>query len=459
MRIPVYERKSFYQAPSVTSESTAPRRLREAYQTKAEKIAPAVGKVLNTLSEIKTKNSQPILSIKKVAEQNSPSAKDGGETIEQRKELLDFVRQKTRENGSVQQEDLTSFAISHFGNVEQKESLARDFSVLYHVAEEEKKNRHKSEKMRQAFEQVDHAYEISGLIGSPSALGAYLDKEQELYSRHLQEAGISEEEAQNAARDFRQEAIARNIRTALSNKNWNEAVGILAAHKDSLSPKRRQEAEAQARFGFAVGKGEYLWQISQREKTLHTEEELQTWVQKKLEKDDPDTRRTALGVFNKALEAQRVERLKKQSEFFKKLTDENEDVFSLIYHQTDLSEEKTARVQRGILKEKNGPSESDPTVFNRLFAEGRQAELFTAFDKGQLCARDYFLLEAQRSEREAGGENRQNYLLGLNIKKWCQKNGFSEDETTRLAYQVFSSSADSRQRLNIWADIKKQLKD
>ena len=229
MRIPVYERKSFYQTPSVSSESTAPRRLREAYQTKAEKIAPAVGKVLNTLSEIKTKNSQPILSIKK-AEQNSPSAKEEGKTIEQRKELLDFVRQKTRENGSVQQEDLSSFAISHFGNMEQKESLARDFSVLYHVAEEEKKNRHKSEKMRQAFEQADHAYEISGLIGSPSALGAYLDKEQELYSRHLQEAGISEEEAQNAARDFRQEAIARNIRTALSNKNWIATISAYLAY-------------------------------------------------------------------------------------------------------------------------------------------------------------------------------------------------------------------------------------
>jgi len=497
--VPKYTKQVFIQTPSVALSAPNPARLEGAYEnnlTRAGKILPGVlelaGKLAPglTLPGKKKKSAAADLpqsggnaaQTSGAAVTAAPSVREenGGQTrlvsqtsarraqdgeLALRGELINVVRDKIRQNGTVSVSELDDFAVKNFTPENANGTAGADYWVMRRAARETEISAAREALRQNAQTEENLLRGVGALASSPEELKEYLSVQLSSYRRRLADGGLDEKSVRNAVRQARRKTVEANIARSLAAGDWASASGTLEQFGADLPDSVRSLCADKTRASFARFQAQKLW----RQGLLETGENLAeaaAWARSHANEPDAQLRQMIGETLDGLERRARGERHVRAAKILEQAARSSaEDALTLLDAQTDLEGEEWDLLRRAAENfsggaenagaERPGVERTDAESFTRLYFSGTHRETARAFKRGKISARDYFRLEASRHRRESGAAGTAEELLCRGIAVWMQKKGFSAQDACRAQYAALSS--DTSDKAAAWKEIKNWL--
>lgn len=374
-----------------------------------------------------------------------------------RRQLAQKIQQQVAKTGTVSGDFLDQFATSHLDKSAADTPAAWDYAALRHSAQQEEQKQQHQQQLARLDEEATWTKQVGVLTANNAALESYLALQLPVYQQHLQQSGIGEKQAAQAANQLRSQTIAQHISRSLSGGDWQTAGQVLAAQGAHLSDEVRQRCQQQVRQSFVHDQALHLWQRAWQEAGS----------------DIALAKQQAMANVSQTEEALRqpimeqIHRLAEQQQ--RRLAAERADVFAqlagadtlqtqqrLLAAQTVLDNSQLAAANQALQTQQQPANTTQQEWFMRhYFQDNTDAE--KALSKGWCTARDYFRLKSAQQARQSGEDFPAQQWLCRGIETWMNKQGFQSQDITRVSYAVLCSANDQAGRLECWQQIKKLL--
>ncbi len=458
--IPTYRRQERYRAPQVDASAPAPRRMKQAYENAWQEGSEAGQAALTFLQNTPSPHLQKSSSRSAASPQASsaqgqqnPSNPAQEQDGLLRAQLLQTVRQKMAENGSVRPEELDEFAAAHFPADGTETPAVRDYVMLRAAAQADRQTAQRQEKWEQAQTEEKWVSGIGALAPSAAALEEYLSAQMPSVQSRLQAAGVEGEALRKQTARLQAQTAAQCVRQALLNRQPAAAAEVFSKYEAQWSERQRNACAEKIRFSAGAERAQRLWNASLTE-TDGTPQARGRWAEEQLSEEKNTELKTTAGQALASLRAEAEAELNtRQAQLYRALAaaPNAQEAQNLLDGQDVLDASQTAQARRAVQERR---ACSDAEKFNQLYFSESEKELSRAFEKGQLSARDYCLLQAVRHERAAGQDERETRLLCQSMDYWQQKKGLSPQQAQAVQYAVLSVSGGAEERREAWKQAK-----
>ncbi len=475
--IPTYRRRERYQAPGVQTAASAPRRLEQAYENTLQEFGSFSRQALEYLQPKQEKEEKKGRSSAGSAEgkrsrsapfwqptENSSGAQEArswqaDEDLQIRTELADSVRQSVSEGRSVQPAELDQFAAQRFTPEQADTPAARDYLMLRRAAQEEQDLQARGQNLRAARQEENLVKTVGATAASAPVLEAYLSAQLPSLAQRLRENGADQKTLERQLSSVRAQTASENIRRSVAAGNYTAAQGVLDRYEKDMNPRQQAECREKIRLSAAAEYAGALWAHAELE-TDGSPEHCEEWALKQLKEDAPADLKTAVQE-NLSLQRAAAQRRQHQAQaqaYRAVAAAPAGSARAALHAREGLSSARLSLAHRAAQQTDSGVCVSTrPETFNTLYFSGTEKEIDRAYEKNQLSARDYCVLQAVWHERAAGVKNDESRFLARGIENWSQKNKLSAQETAEIKYTVLSAEGGTENQLAAWQRLKTLL--
>lgn len=371
-------------------------------------------------------------------------------------------------NGKSGVEGLDAYAAKAWNdlgaNGQERELFAQDYAVLRRELASMEESRAAAQYKQNWEDNARFSGRMASVIRTPQAFGAYLDDHATRLEREAEELGL---DGSAAAQQFKENAVAQNVETALAAGEPASARAVYRAHGEILPPDRRDVLEEKMRCAEAQDAGYALWKRAAEELDDPSEENVRRFAldETRGEEKSFQTRTAAYATWCARREERQKARL--QSESFRRLREaENPEGAARAlwsgYAQDAADVERKRKAVQRVFSEPCRAS--DPFAFNRLHGQLQAGELNQKtldkyFNEGSVSGRDYLLLNERLSARQSGQTDEEENLLRLAVERFCRKKDLSAQDAELVKYRVYAQPGGAKDRLAALGRMKKWLVD
>lgn len=346
----------------------------------------------------------------------------------------------------------------------QRDAFAQDYAVLRRELASEEATRSAAQYKQNWEENARFSGQMASVIRTPQAFGLYLEDQAARLAQEADGAGL---DGKTAVRQFKENAVARNVETALAAREPASARAVYRAHGSLLPPKRRAVLEEKIACAEAEDAGYALWKRAQEELEDPSEENVRRFVREETPGTDTTFQSRAAAYAGRCAQKEARQKARLQSESFRSLRQaENPDGAARAlwsgYTQDAADLERKRKAVESVFSE---PSRaSDPAVFNRLYralqgGEMDQKTLDKGFAEGTVNGRDYLLLNERLSARQSGQTDAEEGLLHMAVERFCRKKELSGQDAEVVKYRIYASPGTAQERLAELGRVKEWLID
>lgn len=469
--IPTYQRQVRYEAPSVNTAAPAPTRLPQAYENDLQEFGTFSRNTLNFLSRLdqgpfqRQKSASPSAAgtgsqtaqTQPLSDAAPSSGPQADKDVSLRADLLQSVRDTAAQKGTVQTQDLDAFAAEHFTSEQADTPAVRDYLLLRRTAQQEARSVQQQQQRQLAAQEENLVRQVGSAAPSARALDAYLTGQLPAYEQRLKDNGAPPQTVQKLAAALQADTAASCVRRALAAGQDGLAQEVFEKYAPQFSSSQRQECAQKILFSAADNRARQLWERSALEKdaSLQTREK---WVHQQLDGEKNDAFASAVRQAVSALRAgEQARQAGQQAQVYRDILacGGAEEAQGVLNRQRVLEGGQLALARRAVQEAFAQPKGfSQAGKFNQLYFSSDEKAAARAYEKGQISARDYCVLESARCARQSGRDDRQTQLLCRGIERWGQQKGLPEKDVQDITYAVLSSAAGTNEPLTAWKQVK-----
>lgn len=461
--IPVYNRQERYQAPGVSTAAPAPSRLPQAYENILQEFGTFSNNALNFLDTAAAKQpfersgSQPNPASAGGLNASASAEDQADADLQLRQELLQSVRETAAQKGTVQTQDLDAFAAERFSPQQADTPAARDYLLLRRTAQEEALSAQKQQQWQRAAQEENLVRQVGSAASSANSLEAYLSHQLPAYEQRLKAGGASAETAQKVSAALRADTAASCVRRALAAGQEVQARDVFQKYASQMTPPQREECAQKMVLAAADSRARQVWERSLLE-TDASLDEREKWARRQLEQQEQGPlKQESLQVLSFLHGEAQAQQHARQAQVYRSVLEASnaEEALGALTRQRDLDAPQLARVRRAAQEAFSRPEAvSQAEKFNQLYFSSDEKAVSRAYEKGQLSARDYCVLQSVQHSRRSGRSDRETQLLCRGIEQWGKKKNFSEKDVQEIKYAVLSSAAETGEPLAAWKRVK-----
>ena len=236
----------------------------------------------------------------------------------------------------------------------------------------------------------------------------------------------------------------------------DSAQDIFQKYAKEMTAKEREDCAAKIRLCAADLHARSLWERAASE-TDGSPQQRETWALAQLNEEKNSDLKTDVEENLTLLRAaaQTQEHLQQAQLYHSVAVSHNGEAQSKVAAQTLLDPYQMRLARRAALETDRGIlGSAHPEKFNQLYFSDSEKEILNAYEKNQISAKEYCLLQAVRHERAAGQETGQCRLLSKGIDLWSEKKGLSQQDAQFVKYAVLSADGGIENQLDAWQRIK-----
>lgn len=376
---------------------------------------------------------------------------------EVRHTLAQEVQQQVSKTGTVSSDFLDRFAGSHLDKSAVDTPVSWDYVALRDTAKREEEKQQHQQQLAQLDQEAAWTKQVGVLTADNAALETYLALQLPVYQAHLQQGGISEEQAAQAGKQLRAQTVSQHISRSLAGGNWQTAQQVLHAQGACLSDEVRQRCAQQVHQQAVHDTASRLWQRAWQESDANIALARQQ-AASYLQDIDENLRQPIAEEINCLSVQQQRQVAAAQANVFAQLAyaDTVQTQRQFLTSQTVLDASQVASAERAMQQPDQPATPAQQHWFvNHYFQEDADAD--KALAKGWCNARDYFRLKSAQQARRSGDNFPAEQWLCCGIQTWMNKHGFSTQDITRVSYAVLCGAPDNEGRLARWQQIKTLL--
>ena len=477
--IPTYRRQERYQAPGVQTGAPVPQRLGRAYENTLQEFGSFSSQALAYLQRQPEKeekkgrssaaasgveNRLSSLSFEKAENtggQAEKSSVQADEDLQLRLDLASSVRERVSEGRAVEPSDLDEFAAQRLTPQQADTPAARDYLMLRRAAQEEQALQTRGQNIRAARQEENLVRTVGATASSAAALDAYLEAQLPALEKRLQENGSDPKNLARQLAGVRAQTALENVRRSVAAGNYSAAPEVFSRYEKEMTPRQREECREKIRLSAAEGYANRLWNRAQAE-TDGTPEQCNAWARQQLTEEKQADLKTDVQKNLDLLAASAQQRQHQAlAQVYRAVASAQAGSARAVLNTREgLASARLSLVYRAAQQADGGvsvPTRAD--TFNTLYFSGTEKEIDRAFEKNQLSARDYCLLQAVLHERAAGAESSESRFLARGIENWGKKNELSVQETAEIKYKVLSADGGIENQRAAWQRMKALLEN
>ncbi len=465
--IPTYRRQERYSAPNVQMSSSAPNRINEAYENDLQEGSAFLQSVMKYLEPKKEKESQAPsgaarasagkqkLGVPVSQKEKYPTAAD--EDLQIRMELADSVRQTVTDGKTVTPDSLDEFAVSHLTENQADTPAARDYMMLRSAARADAQTAARQERQNRISQEAALVRGVGATASSVSALEAYLSAQIPAFQERLKENGASQKNIQQQSAALRAQTAVENVCRSLAAGNPSTAQAVFEKYAADMNVRQRETCTEKIRLRAAASYAQTLWERAAGQETDGSLQQRQEWAVRQLSGEKNTALKTEVQEnLARLYEAAQTQEHLRQAQVYRSLAEASAgEARGLMDTQSVLDVSEMRLACRAAAETDGGALKiGQAAQFNRLYFSGSSKEIAKAYEKKQVSARDYCLLQAVCHERAAGKDDRESRFLCRGIDQWSAKKGFSEQESNDIKYAVLTAAGGTENQLDAWRRIK-----
>ncbi len=458
MKIPVYKNKVVYQGSFARSVPLA-RPLKEAsghqHWFDLHKVGQqwkAVAQTYQQATNLLEKNKYSKQSKTEKTEKNAISENPAKQRVfssDQRKELFDFYQKNLfpaeNEKDSSSVEKLDQYAESHSSGLETDFLASQDYVVMRrHALEQEQKKYAQAHQMRlvqgrQIFLQVASA------VRGVAALEEYIQNNLSAASQENGSESMSEIAWKETQQTLRQEAVLKNIHTSLQEGLVSQAEEVFHHFLNEIPEEKAAVLSSKISYKKAelqvASLPKSIYQQMEKEQDFSAKR-MESFIQDiKPETEDKD-------IFWQVFSAHVAERKRAyfadRANLYKKLFSQRNSSMIIDFEVDKLGKESFDKLQKASLRMAEEGSFTNPVVFNSLYEkvlEGKaeEKEIELSFEKNQLTAKEYFLLQHKFCQKQAGERVSDEVFLKQAVEQLVQEQAKADSQRQALKYSIYTS--------------------
>lgn len=469
--IPTYRRQERYSAPGVEMSSSAPNRMIQAYENDLQEWGSFSQSFLKFMESKKGKEKQKSsavskrtsaekqkISVETVADGMASSEKEfsADEDLQIRQDMLYHVRNAVSDGQAVTSSGLDEFAAERFGNTMQETPAARDYMMLRAAAQIDERTASRQEREERSMQEEQIISAVGATASSAKNLERYLSAQLPAFEQRLKENGNSSEVVKKKADSLRAQTAVQNIGQAVSSGNASAAQEVFEKYASQMNDRQREECTEKIRWSAASLYARSLWQRAGLE-TDGTASCRQQWAEQQLSSEtNTDLKTDVKENLELLCLAQQAREHHRQAGVYRTVAGHSGgEAVAFVETQSAMDPSEMRLLQRAALEmDLNIAPAAHAGKFNDLYFSASAKDISHAYEKKQISAKEFCLLQAVRHERAAGEDDTVTRLLCKGIDLWREKKGLSEQETQSIKYRVLSASGGVENQLDAWRRIK-----